>query len=71
MFVVGGARLLLLTRIWSLERLFLGPAPKKNARARWRVPHQAQPNRARSRARALSAVLRTKSVSYIYLGGVA
>jgi hypothetical protein len=60
LFVVVGARLLLLTRIWSLERFF-GPAPNKNVRARLCVPPQAQPNRAHSRARAfISAVLRTK-----------
>ena len=39
---------------------FLGRPRKKNARARLCVPPQAQPNRAHSRARALSAVLRTK-----------
>ena len=37
---------------------FLGRPRKKNARARLCVPPQAQPSRAHSRARALSAVLR-------------
>ena len=67
--VVGGARLLLLTRIWSLERFF-GPAPHKKKEAPVCVCHpkhkQAGPTRVRVRYR--SFYVRSKFRTFTWAG---
>ena len=53
LFVVGGARLLLLTRIWGLERFF-GPAPDLKMRVPVCMCHPKHNQAGPARVRALN-----------------